>query len=196
MDRDAMRAAIADFLTAAGADLSDPHLARTPEWVAEAWADELLRGEGVDLGEILRGFEAPENDGAVILTGVPFVGVCPHHLLPYLARAHLAYVPKDRIVGFSKLVRLVETAGARLALQEEVAATIADALMAHLRARGAMVVLEAKQACMALRGVRRHEATVTCTALRGVFSEPGSPHPASLLSAIDGWRQSQGGEAR
>ncbi len=184
-----MQRAVSDFLAAIGADPTDPALAHTPAWVTEAWADELLAGEGIDPGTILDTFEAPASEGAVMVTGIAFVGVCPHHLLPYLGRAHLAYLPADRIVGFSKLVRLVEALGARLALQETVTHAIADALMEHLGARGAMVVTEAKQACMALRGVRRHEATVRCTAARGRYAEETAGHRAEFLAAVGAWNE-------
>lgn len=181
-----MRAAVAAFLDAVGADRSSPHLLTTPERVADAWADELLFGEGADPASLFETFADPAGaaDEAVIVTGIHYVSVCPHHLLPYTGVAHVAYLPADRVVGFSKIVRLVELLGARLVIQEEHARDVADALRAHLGARGAGVVLEARQMCMAVRGVRQHDARVTCTAWAGELADADSPHRRAFHDAI------------
>ena len=160
MDRDALQRAVAAFLAALGADPEAPHLKATPRRVADAWADELLAGEGADVASLLETFDAPASgaDEAVVVAGIHYVSVCPHHLLPYQGTAHVAYLPDRKVVGFSRIVRLVETLGARLVIQEDHAREIAEALVTHLGARGAGVVLEAKQMCMAVRGVRQHDA--------------------------------------
>lgn len=194
MDRDGLRAAVAAFLKAAGVDPADPHLQDTPARVADAWADELIAGYEADPAEILAGFDqaGPSSDGAVIVTGVHYVSVCPHHLLPYQGVAHLAYVPGGREVGFSKLVRLVEALGARLVLQEDLGRSLAEALVTHLGARGAAVTLEAQQMCMALRGVRRHQARVTTTARLGVFEDDASDALRAFRDAVAAWRAGPG----
>lgn len=188
MGREAMEAAVAAFLEAAGADLSDPQLAETPRRVAEAWAEELLAGQGVEAATLLEGFAPPAGEGAVVVTGLRYVGVCPHHLLPYQGTAHLAYLPGERAVGFSKLARLVQTLGARLVLQEQLAQDLCGALSGPLGAQGAAAVLEGSHACMTLRGVRQAEATVTCTAYSGAYAGADSPHRRALDDAIRAWR--------
>ena len=124
----------------------------------------------------------------VITTGIDFHSMCPHHLLPYRGVAHVAYVPKKGVVGFGKLVELVDACAHRLVLQEQVAEDIADALMRHLGARGAACVLDAEQGCLTLRGPKRREARTVTRALRGVIAKD-SGLQASFLAAMSKGRK-------
>lgn len=166
-DREAMARAIAAFLEAAGLDTADPELLETPQKVAQAWAEELLAGHRADPATILDQTAVATHHQPVVMTGIAFVGVCPHHLLPYEGTASLAYVPGERIAGFGTLVRLVTTLGARLVLQEDLARDVAEALTAHLGARGAGCIIEAKQGCVCMRGARQANVLTTTSAWSG-----------------------------
>jgi GTP cyclohydrolase IA len=184
MNRAAMEAAIAAFLDAVGADRTHPDLRDTPRRVAEAWADELLAGHEADPAALLGETAAAPSDAPVVLTGITFVGVCPHHLLPYEGTAHLAYRPGDRIAGFGNLVRLVEVLGARLVLQEDLARDVADALVAHLGARGAGCLIEASHGCVGFRGVRQPAVRTTTSAWAGSFAENDDAGRRALEGAL------------
>lgn len=175
-DRAAMQRAVHDFLVAAGLDLTDPNLAQTPERVTEAWADEFLDGYLKSPAEVLAErfpvSKASERE-VVVVTDLWFRSMCPHHLLPYSGRAHLAYVPGDDVVGFGRLATLVDVFAHRLVLQEELARQVATALMTELGSRGAACVLEAEQTCLRLRGGEQCDAVTHAEAYEGVLKEPG-----------------------
>jgi len=165
-----MADAVRAFLRAAGLDPArNPELAQTPALVAGAWADEFLDGYRLDPRAILaeRMPVAQSGQELVVLSRLSFTSVCPHHLLPYGGRAHIAYVPSRQVVGFGQVVRLLDCFAHRLILQEDLARSIAGVLVRILKARGAGVVLEAEQVCLALRGGRRRGSRVTCEAWAG-----------------------------
>jgi GTP cyclohydrolase I len=152
-----------------GADLE-----KTPERVAEAWANDLLDGYRHDPADILA--EAMPSSGGelVAVTGIDFHSVCPHHLLPSRGLAHVAYVPGGRVVGFGQLARLVDALAHRLVLEEDLARQVAEALMVHAGARGAACVLEAEQMCLSVRGERRPRARAHAQCFAGVMAEDGA----------------------
>ncbi|MBL9037078.1 MAG: GTP cyclohydrolase I [Archangium sp.] len=170
-----MRRAVADFLKAAGLDLSDANLEQTPERVTEAWADEFLEGYRRSPADVLAErfpvTKASERE-LVVITGLDFRSMCPHHLLPYSGRAHLAYVPGDSVIGFGRLPKLLDVFAHRLILQEELARRVASALMTHLGSQGAACVLEAEQTCLRLRGDEHAHAVTHTEAYEGVLREP------------------------
>ena len=171
-DLDAAARAMRDFIAAVGAPVAtDPELAGTPERVARAFIDELLDGYRGDpeaiLGESLPSREA----GLIAVRGIAYASVCPHHLLPSLGAAHVGYLPGGRIVGIGTLVRLVEAYGHRMVLQEALGQQVADALVAHLGARAAGVVLSAQHLCLAARGERQPGARVVTQAFAGAWRE-------------------------
>ncbi len=138
-----------------------PEVAGTPERVAELWRDRLLSGYSQDPAEVLADrLPAPVDGVVVTLTGVPFHGVCPHHLVPYLGEVHLAYEPGEGIVGLGALERLVEVLSRRLVLQEELTRDVAEALRTHLGAKGAACAASATHLCMVLRGREPRTARV------------------------------------
>ncbi len=150
----------------------------TPLRVVKAWK-ELTRGYGEDPAEILKmTFAQDDTDatpygGMVILRAIEFVSVCEHHVLPFDGLAHVVYIPgaEGRIVGISKLARLVDCFARRLQVQERLTAQIADGLETHLKPLGAMVVIEASHSCMKMRGVGKRGATMLTSEVRGVFME-------------------------
>jgi GTP cyclohydrolase IA len=142
---------IADFLEALGR-ADDPATSGTPVRVAEFWRERLVSGYDADLEAVLAD-RIPESSGAVVtLSGIPFHGVCPHHLVPYFGEVHLAYDPAGEIVGLGALERLVAACSRRLVLQEPLTQRLVDALMSTLGARGAACAVEATHLCLVLRG--------------------------------------------
>ena len=190
-----MAAAIQDFLRAAGLPLdSDPNLVGTPERVAEAWASEFLDGYARTPEEALgETFPAPPDSSGelVVVTDLRFHSMCPHHLLPFTGRAHVAYLPDGKVVGLSTLARLVEGYARRPQVQERLTTQIADALMEELNPIGAACVIEAVHTCMTIRGAKKHGSTMVTSALRGIFKEnPASRSEIlSLMHFTNGVRQ-------
>jgi GTP cyclohydrolase I len=167
-----MAAAVAAFLDAAGlVRAGDPNLAETPLRVAEAWAGEFLDGYRTTpeqaLGET---FPAPRGGGGselVVVTDLRFRSMCPHHLLPVSGRAHVAYVPAGRVVGFGRLASLVDCFAHRLILQEDLAREVASALARVLGSPATACILEAEQACLRLRGDEQVDAVTHSEAYEG-----------------------------
>jgi len=173
-DREKMAEGVRLFLEGCGVDLSDPNVRETPERVARAWAEEFLDGYDKNAREVLGDFyeeRKPAADEMVVVTSIDFQSMCPHHLLPYRGVAHVAYLPSGRIVGFSRLARLVDALGHRLILQETLAREVAEAIRRELDSDGAAVLLEAEQTCMTLRGERRAQARALTEAFTGAFAE-------------------------
>jgi GTP cyclohydrolase I len=167
VDPEAAAAAVADLLRALGRDPGDPHLAETPRRVADAYA-ELLGAAPFELTTF------PNDEGydeLVVATHIPVQSLCEHHLLPFTGVAHIGYVPGERILGLSKLARVLEMFARDLQVQERLTRQVADWLQTHLAPRGVGVVIEAEHLCMSLRGVRAHGARTTTSALQGLLRE-------------------------
>jgi GTP cyclohydrolase I len=165
IDLDAAQRAAADFLAALGVDLSREGLQETPARMARAYA-ELFDARPFQLTTF------PNDEGydeLVLARDIPFRTVCEHHLLPFAGVAHVGYLPGERILGLSKLARLVEHFAARPQTQERLTKQVADFLTDRLRPKGAGVVLEAEHSCMTLRGVRAVGATTVTSALSGTL---------------------------
>jgi len=157
----------------------DPHregLVDTPARVLRAW-EEMTAGYLQDPSQILSKTFTAEYDQIIVCPWIEFYSVCEHHLLTFSGHAHLAYLPaagsKSKVVGLSKLARLVDCFGRRLQIQEQMTTQIANALETHLRPRGVAVVVQAKHLCMACRGVQKHGAVMVTSAMRGVFRAEG-----------------------
>ncbi len=167
VDLQAAARAVSDLLVALGENPHADHLQDTPRRVAAAYA-ELL--EPAPFG--MTTFPNEEGyDELVLARDIPFTSLCQHHLLPFTGRAHVGYLPGDRIVGLSKLARVVETYACALQVQERLTAQIADRLEDALAPRGVGVVLDAEHSCMSLRGVRATGSRTTTSALRGRIRE-------------------------
>jgi GTP cyclohydrolase I len=167
IDHDAARRAVRDLLVALGRDVREPGLRETPRRVADAYA-ELLTHEPVALTTF------PNDAGydeLVVVREIPFHSLCMHHLLPFHGVAHVAYLPGDRIIGLSKLARVVELHARDLQLQERLTMQVADCLQEHLRPKGVGVVLEAEHLCMSLRGVQKAGTRTTTSALLGLLRD-------------------------
>ena len=163
-----------EFMEALGLDLDDPNLVGTEWRVARAFR-ELFAGTYASGEPVLRSFPNTEGYGEIVsVTDIPFHSICAHHFLPFSGTAHLAYVPGDRLVGLSKLARVVDFYARRPQLQERMTEQIAELLEERLRPRGAMVVVQARHFCMEMRGVAKAGVTTTTSAVRGVFEEERS----------------------
>jgi GTP cyclohydrolase IA len=165
-----LQAHVRSILELIGEDPNREGLQQTPRRVAKAYA-ELFSGYGVDPAELFTQFDADEYDSMVILSDIPFTSFCEHHILPFIGIAHVGYVPSHKIVGVSKLARLVDVYAKRLQVQERLTVQIADTLDKHLQPLGVMVVLEASHSCMSMRGIGKAGKMIT-SALRGVFLDP------------------------
>ena len=143
----------------------------TPKRVVESW-QEIFAGYKMDAKELLQAtFNGEGYDGIVLLRNIEFTSTCEHHLQPFRGRAHGAYIPVERIVGISKLARILELHARRLQNQERITKGIADDLEEELQPLGAAVILEASHGCMQCRGVAKQQAVMTTSAMRGVFFE-------------------------
>ena len=171
-----MAKAIGRFIISAGLDPSDPNLKDTPRRVAEAFATEFLDGYARDPAEVL-GEQFPVGKRSdrelVVITDLHFRSMCPHHLLLYSGRAHIAYVPGKTVVGFGRIGELLDVFAHRLVLQEELARQIASALSTLLKSQGAACVIEAEQTCLRLRGGEQHQAVTHTEAYEGVLKDAG-----------------------
>ena len=167
IDQVAAERAVRDLLGALGRDVREPGLRETPRRVAAAYA-ELLTHEPVALTTF------PNDAGydeLVVVREIPFHSLCMHHLLPFHGVAHVAYLPGERIIGLSKLARVVELFARELQLQERLTMQVADCLQEHLRPKGVGVVLEAEHLCMSLRGVQKAGTRTTTSALMGLLRD-------------------------
>ncbi|MCS6785528.1 MAG: GTP cyclohydrolase I FolE [Thiobacillaceae bacterium] len=170
-DAAAFERAIRDLLVACGVSPDSVHTGRTARRVRELWQRRLLGGYAMDPAEALgEGFADPRED-LVVVRGIAVHGVCPHHLVPFRGVAHVAYVPGGRLHGFGRIARMVDAIGHRFTYQEWMTRDIAEALIAHGRAKGAACVIEAEQLCLLLGEDRRGDERVVTQAYAGVFRE-------------------------
>ena len=160
-------------------------LADTPERVIKSY-EELYSGYSADTKKILDStFNSEDYDGIVLLSDIEFHSTCEHHLQPFSGRAHIAYIPVERIVGISKLARLLDAHSKRLQNQERITKSIADDIVEHLHPLGCAVIVEAKHGCMRCRGVLKQNANMTTSSMRGVFFE-NSEARSELFQLING----------
>jgi GTP cyclohydrolase I len=184
VDHDRIERAVRDIIAAIGEDPAREGLAGTPDRVARMYA-ELFEGLRIDPRDALRvGFEEGHSE-MVILKDIPFYSVCEHHLMPFHGSAAVGYVPDGRVVGLSKIARLVEGYARRPQLQERLTSQIADALMECLDPDGVAVVIEAEHLCMTQRGVRKPGSRMVTSATRGSFRKNNVTR-AEFLSLVRG----------
>jgi GTP cyclohydrolase I len=170
IDAARIEAAVREILLAVGEDPDREGLQETPARVARMYA-ELFSGLHADPRQLLKKTFAQKYDEMVLVRDIEFASTCEHHLLPFVGKAHIAYLPAGRIVGLSKLARVVEALAHRPQVQEGMTEELADLLMSELKPRGVGVVLEATHTCMTIRGVRKPGGVCTTSAMRGVFRD-------------------------
>ena len=169
MNDEKIKKAVYELLLAIGEDPEREGLKKTPERVAHM-CKEILAGMGEDIGKEIKIFPCPGFDEIVLLKNIPFYSLCEHHLLPFMGKVHLGYIPeKGLIAGLSNLVRVVESLSRRLQVQERLTTEIADLLMKKLKPKGVLVQIEAEPLCMNMRGVKKPGSLVKTEAVRGIF---------------------------
>ncbi len=169
MDQDAIRISVQDMLRAFGEDPEREGLQRTPDRVARMY-EELLSGYRIDPVAMVNDalFEV-EYDEMVIVRDIEFYSLCEHHMLPFIGRAHVAYIPRGHVIGLSKIPRIVDMFARRLQVQERLTRQVADFINELLKPRGVAVVMEGLHMCSMMRGVRKRDARMTTSAMLGGF---------------------------
>lgn len=186
VDHERIRAAVREILLAVGEDPDREGLLDTPDRVARMYA-EMFSGIQRDPREILQKTFTQKYDEVVLVKDIGFESFCEHHLLPFMGKAHVGYLPNGKIVGLSKIPRVVEVLARRPQVQERMTEELADLLMSELDARGVGVIMEATHTCMTIRGVRNPDSICTTSAMRGVFRSNQSTR-SELLALVYGAR--------
>ncbi len=169
MDKPRIEAAVREILLAIGEDPDREGLAETPRRVANMYA-EVFSGLENDPKQFIKLFNEENNDEMVVVRDIPLYSMCEHHLLPFVGKAHIVYIPAGgQVIGLSKLARIVDNFARRPQLQERLTAQIADFLTENLQTKGVAVVVEAEHLCMTMRGARAAGALTRTSALRGLI---------------------------
>ena len=168
MDKKKIEKSIRAVLEAVGANLKRKDIASTPARVASMY-EEILSGQFKNPEDELEVILEQRHDELILLRDIPLYSLCEHHLLPFIGKAHVAYIPNKRITGLSKIARVVEVLSRRLQVQERLTKEIADAIMKKLKPKGVMVVIEAEHLCMSMRGVRKPGTVTATSVVRGIF---------------------------
>ena len=169
---DRLQAIVSELMAELGLDLSDQHFKGTPARVARLYR-ELTRGSKLDPSGILKTFHSKHRE-LIVVSDINFYSLCPHHLLIYRGKMHFGYVPDGEIVGLSKIPRLIQALASRPIVQEDLVSEIADTFVSVVRPLGCVVRATGRHDCVAVRGVKCHEAQMTTVALRGLFQEKHS----------------------
>ena len=189
VDQPRIERAIREILLAVGEDPDREGLSETPARVARMYA-ELFAGLHLDPRRHLQKFFTERYDEVVLVRDISFQSTCEHHLLPFMGKAHVAYLPGPRIIGLSKLARVVEEIARRPQVQERMTEQIANLLVEELQAKGVAVIIEAEHTCMTIRGVRKPGALCITSAMKGHF-RTGSSTRAELMTLIYGDRRGE-----
>lgn len=169
VDHEKIRRAMRAIIEAIGEDPNRPGLSDTPRRVAEMY-EEVFAGLAEDVGNHLEVMFEEGHDELVLVKDIPFYSMCEHHFLPFVGKAHVAYIPAEgRVTGIGKLARVVEGMARRPQMQERLTAQIADLLVEKLKPRGVCVVIEAEHMCMSMRGVNKPGSVTITSAVRGLF---------------------------
>ncbi len=186
IDQKKIEAAILSILKAIGEDPHREGIANTPQRIAEMYAEVFSGMEADPKAELMVGFEEGHRE-MVILRDIPFYSMCEHHLLPFYGVAHVGYIPNKngRVVGASKLARVVEICAKRPQLQERMTTQIADAICEALQPDGVAVVIQAEHLCMTMRGIKKPGSNVVTSATRGLFRTKAATR-AEFLALIQG----------
>jgi len=169
MDIKKIEKAIRDILVAVGEDPKRKDIKDTPRRVAEMY-EEILAGTRLNPEKELEVIFEKEHDEIILLKNIPMYSVCEHHLLPFIGKAHVAYIPSNnRVTGLSKIARVVDIFARRLQVQERITTDIADIIMKKLKPKGVLVIIEAEHLCMSMRGVKKPGVLTITSAVRGIF---------------------------
>ena len=171
MDIKRIEKAVRNILIAVGEDPKRKDIKDTPKRVADMY-EEILAGSKLDPEKELEVVLDQKHEEIVLLKDIPIYSICEHHLLPFIGRAHIAYIPKGgRVTGLSKIARVVEILSKRLQVQERLTTQVATVIMTKLKPLGVMVVIEAEHLCMSMRGIKKPGIRTVTSAVRGIFKE-------------------------
>ncbi len=181
MDKKMIEDGVRMILKGIGEDLNREGIIKTPKRVA-AMYEEIFSGIGKDPADALGPMFDENHDEIIIVKNIPFYSVCEHHLVPFVGKAHIAYVPNKtgKIIGLSKLARVFEIVARRPQVQERLTTIVADTIMKKIEPRGVMIVVEAEHLCMSMRGVKKPNTMTVTSAVRGLFRK----NPASRAEAM------------
>lgn len=184
MDKEKIMQAVRDILIAVGEDPDRAGLVETPKRVANMY-EEIFAGLHEDPKQHIKLFDEKSNDEMVIVRDIPFSSMCEHHLLPFIGKAHIAYIPSDnKIIGLSKLARIVDNFAKRPQVQERLTHDVADFLNEELNPKGVAVIIEAEHMCMTMRGARAAGSVTQTSALRGCMKTDARSR-AEVLALLD-----------
>jgi GTP cyclohydrolase I len=171
MDQEKIEKAIKEIIKAIGEDPDREGLKHTPERVAKMYSD-VFKGINEKPEKVIRIYSTPRYDEIIILKDISFYSFCEHHLLPFFGKVHIAYIPKDdKITGYSNLIKIVQIYSERLQLQERMTAEIADSIMEILKPMGTLVIIEARQLCLEIQGLKKVGQKTVTSAIRGAFKK-------------------------
>ncbi|NLK02610.1 MAG: GTP cyclohydrolase I FolE [Clostridiaceae bacterium] len=169
MDLVRIEKAVREILLAIGEDPDRPGLQETPARVARMY-QELFSGLSQDVTELIKVFDEPDSEEMILVGDIPFYSMCEHHLIPFIGKAHVVYIPKDgKILGLSKIARIVDHEARKPQLQERLTSSIADILMEVVNPYGVAVVIEAEHLCMTMRGIKKPGAVTVTSGVRGIL---------------------------
>jgi GTP cyclohydrolase I len=168
MDKKKIEKGIKLVMEALGADLKKKDLADTPKRVADMY-EEILAGQFKDAAKDLEVILEQTHDEIILVKDIPVYSICEHHLLPFVGKAHVAYIPNKQITGLSKIARVVDISAKKLQVQERLTTDVADIIMKKLKPKGAMVVIEAEHLCMTMRGAKKPGTKTVTSVVRGIF---------------------------
>ncbi len=184
VDKEKIMRAVTDILEAVGEDPARPGLVETPKRVANMY-EEMFAGLHQDPKQHLKLFDEKSNDEMVIVRDIPFSSMCEHHLLPFVGKAHIAYIPNDnKIIGLSKFARIVDNFAKKPQVQERLTHDIADFLNDNLKPKGVAVIIEAEHMCMSIRGAKASGSKTQTSALRGSMKTDARTR-AEVLALLD-----------
>lgn len=185
MDKERIENAVREILIAIGEDPDREGLVETPKRVANMYA-EVFSGLENDPKQFLKVFSEEDNDEMVVVRDIPLYSMCEHHLLPFVGKAHIVYIPADgKVIGLSKLARIVDNFARRPQIQERLTSQIADFLNDNLHPKGVAVIVEAEHLCMTMRGARAAGAKTRTSALRGVIRSDARTRGEALALITD-----------
>lgn len=184
MDKERIMNAVREILIAVGEDPDRAGLVETPKRVANMY-EEIFAGLNEDPKQHIKLFDEKSNDEMVIVRDIPFASMCEHHLLPFIGKAHIAYIPSDnKIIGLSKLARIVDNFAKKPQVQERLTHDIADFLNENLNPKGVAVIMEAEHMCMSMRGAKAAGSRTQTSALRGCMKTDARSR-AEVLALLD-----------
>lgn len=184
MDKERIMNAVREILIAVGEDPDRAGLVETPKRVANMY-EEIFAGLNEDPKQHLKFFDEKSNDEMVIVRDIPFSSMCEHHLLPFVGKAHIAYIPSDnKIIGLSKLARIVDNFAKKPQVQERLTHDIADFLNDNMKPKGVAVIIEAEHMCMTMRGAKAAGSKTQTSALRGIMRTDARSR-AEVLALLD-----------